>query len=89
MIDLESFRWVVELLITALAIILFWNFRSLKSEVVQVSAVLALVDKDLQQYKLHVSEHYATSSDMKSFIDAVFKKLDRIEDKLDKKADKT
>lgn len=53
------------------------------------------LDRDLQSYKLHVAETYVTQSDLTKAIDtfsksveAVFKKLERIEDKLDNKADK-
>ena len=51
--------------------------------------------RELSEFKLHCSETYSTKDDLaKAFehlgkaIDAVFAKLERIEDKLDKKVDK-
>lgn len=53
------------------------------------------IDKTIADFKLNVAQNYVTHNDLsKTFeafnraIDAVFKKLDRIEDKLDSKADK-
>jgi len=86
--DFEAVRVVVELLVTALASVLFWNFKGMQAEHKKEVELRGALDKDLQAYKLHVAEHYATSSDMKALIEAVFKKLDRIEEKLDGKADK-
>ena len=47
------------------------------------AAIVALV-ADLAAYKLHVAETYTTNKAM----DSILSKLDRIEDKLDKKQDK-
>jgi hypothetical protein len=86
--EFETVRVVVELLVTALATILFWNFRSLKIELREEVIAREGVNRDLQEHKLHVAETYATNTDLRGFIEAVFKKLDRIEDKIDQKADK-
>lgn len=44
--------------------------------------------EDLANYKTHVAENYARSEDVKNLGDRLEKHLTRIEDKLDKKADK-
>ncbi len=51
--------------------------------------------RELAEFKLHCSETYSTKDDLTKAIeqfsrsiDAVFQKLERIEDKLDKKQDK-
>lgn len=44
--------------------------------------------KDLKSLDDKVSETYARRDDMRTLSDALFKKLDRIEDKLDRKVDK-
>ena len=44
--------------------------------------------KDLKNLDEKVSETYARRDDMRTLSDALFKKLDRIEDKLDRKVDK-
>lgn len=79
---------LIEGLLTILLIVVWWNFRALK---IQADAT----QKDFAEYKLHVAEHYVTQNDLSKTIeafnrsiDAIFKKLERIEDKLDSKADK-
>lgn len=87
--------WIFQGLLTVLFSVLGWNFKTLKDDVVSAAAERDLVNKDLQAYKLHVAETYVTQTDLSKAIDnfgkaieAVFKKLERIEDKLDMKADK-
>jgi len=88
MSELETIRLIIELLVTALATILFWNFKVLKAELREEVIAREGVNRDLQDYKLHVAETYASNSDLHKFVEAVFNKLERIEDKIDKKADK-
>ena len=59
------------------------------------SAEIAELQKELAAHKLYVAEHYVTSNELSKAIetlskaiDAVFLKLDRIDGKLDGKADK-
>lgn len=66
----------------------FWLFRSLVGRV-------DANEKELAAFKLHCAETYVTSSALEKAIDrfsesinAVFKKLERIDQKLDGKADK-
>jgi hypothetical protein len=73
---------------TAVGSVAFWMFRSLVARV-------ETLEKDLGAYKLHVAEIYVTSNELSKAvdafnrsIDAVFAKLERIENKLDTKADK-
>jgi len=73
---------------TGVGAVAFWIFRSL------VARVDAL-EKDSAAYKLHVAETYVTSNELgkaidafNRSIDAVFAKLERIENKLDTKQDK-
>ncbi|NKI68976.1 hypothetical protein GN109_06050 [Collimonas pratensis] len=87
--------WVVQGLLAVLCSVLGWNFKTLRADVVAASTEREAVNKDLQAYKLHVAETYVTQTDLSKAIDnfgkaieAVFKKLERIEDKLDMKADK-
>lgn len=86
--ELDTIRLIIELLVTALATILFWNFKALKAELREELLAREALNRDLQEHKLHVAETYATNTDLRGFIEAVFKKLDRIEDKIDQKADK-
>lgn len=68
--------------------VLWWIVRKLVADVRET-------EKDFSGYKLHVSEAYSTKSDLnKAFeqlgrsVEAVFAKLERIENKIDQKADK-
>lgn len=90
--DFEIARLVAELivalLVTPFGIVLWWNFRTVKAQGEKTK-------DDLAAYKLHAAETYSTKNDLgkaieqfSRSIDAVFAKLERIEDKLDSKADK-
>jgi hypothetical protein len=86
--DLEAARLIVEFLAAPFAIVLWWNFRSVK-------AMAEKTKEELAAYKLHAAETFSTKNDLgkaieqfSRSIDAVFAKLERIEDKLDGKADK-
>ncbi|OVE48547.1 hypothetical protein CBW21_08250 [Chromobacterium violaceum] len=61
----------------------------------QHSKALAELHKDLSEHRLHVAENYVTNTVLTRALDslndtikAVFQKLDRIDEKLDRKADK-
>lgn len=90
---------VVGLLVTPFALVLWWMLRKLVGDVASLEkagqARAAAQDKDLGEYKLHVSETFSTKNDLGKVmeqlnrsVDAVFNKLERIEDKLDSKVDK-
>ena len=84
----ESARIIAEFLVVPFAVVLWWMLRRLVADVREL-------EKEVSTYKLHVSETYSTKNDLTKAIeqfsrsiDAVFAKLERIEDKLDLKADK-
>lgn len=86
--DMETTRLIIEFLAAPFAVVLWWNFRALKAQSERTKDELA-------EYKLHAAETYSTKNDLSKAIeqfsrsiDAVFAKLERIEDKLDSKADK-
>jgi hypothetical protein len=88
MIELETARWVIELILVGLAVVLWFLMRKLIVDVENLGKALA-------EYKLHVAEKYVTQDGMTKAFDSigiqiaeVFRKLERIDDKLDKKADK-
>jgi hypothetical protein len=73
---------------TAIGTVAFWMFRSL---VARVDAN----EKELAEFKLEAAKTFVTSGALEKAIDrlsesinAVFKKLERIDEKLDGKADK-
>lgn len=95
MIEPMMIFYMVNGLLGALCAVLWWNFITLKSLIDDCNKARLLDVADLQAYKLHASETYITQTDLSKAIEnfgkameAVFKKLERIEDKLDLKADK-
>lgn len=101
--SIEVIRLVIELvvglLVTPFALVLWWMLRKLVADVAALEKAgqerTAAHDKNLAEYKLHVSETFSTKNDLGKAmeqlvrsVDAVFNKLERIEDKLDSKADK-
>ncbi|NPT59123.1 hypothetical protein [Paraburkholderia elongata] len=73
---------------TAVGTVAWWTFRSIHGRV-------EANEKDLAAFKLHCAETYVTSSALEKAIDrfsesinAVFDKLNRIDEKLDRKVDK-
>lgn len=88
MSDLQTFRWALDLLLIGLASVLWFLLRKLIADV-------GAITKALSDYKLHVAETYVTQASLSKSMDnlagsigEVFRKLERIEDKLDGKADK-
>lgn len=75
--------------------VVWYLFNSSKDDSKKNSAEISELQKELAAHKLYVAEHYVTSNELSKAIetlskaiDAVFLKLDRIDGKLDGKADK-
>ncbi len=62
-------------------VVIGFNYKDLKTK---VEANI----KEIDALKLHCSETYPTKNDLMKSFEAIFKKLDKIEDKLDRKQDK-
>jgi hypothetical protein len=79
--------WLI-LIATGCGAVIWWMFRSMHSRVEKLETAHA-------DFKLHCAETFVTSNTLEKALDnlnrtinAVFAKLERIEDKLDSKADK-
>ncbi|MBP4049033.1 hypothetical protein [Chromobacterium violaceum] len=83
----------------AVSTVAWYLYRRLQGQVdrhgEQHSKELAELRQDLSEHRLHVAENYVTDTVLTKALDnlndtikAVFKKLDRIDEKLDRKADK-
>jgi len=81
MSDLDIVIKIVELLGGCLMAVLWWNFKAAQAD-------LKTTAKDIADFKYYVAQTYVTQPALKELVDAIFKKLDRIEDKLDGKVDK-
>lgn len=83
-----DFNVLIGLAITGAGTVVWWLFRTVHSRVESA-------EKALAEFRLHCAETFVTSNTLEKALDnlnktiaAVFAKLERIEDKLDLKADK-
>lgn len=87
--DLQRFLWfALQALGGGFCTLTWFNYRDLKANLEANRA-------DLAKYKIHIAETYVTQNELTKAIDAfhrsvdaIFAKLERIEDKLDHKQDK-
>ena len=79
--DEANYQWLINSAFTALATIFGWLARQLWDAV-------GILKKDLSNLREEIANDRVHKSDFKDLSDAIFRKLDRIEDKLDGKADK-
>ncbi len=86
--ELETARWVIELVVGGFSVVVWFLLRKLIAD-------MGDLEKALAAYKLHVAETYVTQSGLTKAVEnfsagigEVFRKLERIEDKLDLKQDK-
>jgi hypothetical protein len=63
--------------------------NNINSRIERQASADAELAKDLQKVELLVAGEYVRREDMKTLSDAIFSKLDRIENKLDGKMDKS
>jgi uncharacterized coiled-coil protein SlyX len=90
--------WLI-LIATGCGVVIWYLYRSLHAKVdagaIELNSRAASAEKALAEFKLHCAETYVTANNFERALQgltetfkAVFAKLDRIEDKLDGKADK-
>lgn len=87
--------WVLQFLLGGFGVVLWSMFRDTKKDLSTLQSEVDTNKQELQNYKLHVAEKYVTSTSLEKALEtvidsikAMFVKLDKIEEKLDKKADK-
>ena len=79
--DEANYQWLVNAGFTALSTLFGWLARQLWDAV-------SVLKKDLSSLREEIANERVHKMDFKDLSDAIFRKLDRIEDKLDGKADK-
>lgn len=75
-------------LLTVVSTVGGWFLHQLHAKTEHLETLLQGVTNTLAREYVHKNDLAGVKSDIKEMIDAVFRKLDRIEDKLDQKADK-
>lgn len=84
----QGAQFIFNVMLTLVATLGGWVLRSIHEAVKDLQQNdQALTDK-IQSIELLVAGNYVQKSDMQHALDALFNKLDRIENKLDKKVDK-
>lgn len=84
----QGAQFIFNVLLALTATLGGWVLRSIHEAVKDLQKNdQALTDK-IQSIELLVAGNYVQKSDMQHALDALFNKLDRIENKLDKKVDK-
>lgn len=79
--DDSGFQWLINTGFAVISSIFGWLARQLWDAV-------GSLKKDLSKLREEIANDRVHKSDFKDLSDAIFRKLDRIEDKLDGKADK-
>jgi len=86
--DFENIRLVVEIVGGALFTFISWTLKKAIND-------LREVEKSLAEFKLHVAENYVTQNGLEKVIEqftrsneAIMRQLERMDNKLDGKADK-
>jgi hypothetical protein len=80
-VNMEEYQWIVNTGFIVVSSVFGWLARQLWDAV-------GSLKKDLSNLREEIANDRVHKSDFRDLSDAIFRKLDRIEDKLDGKADK-
>lgn len=80
--------WIAGFLMTSLFGLIAWVLKMIFGTVKKQRDDHDTLSKSLSDHKLHAAETFVHKNDLRDFVDRVMVKLDKIDDKLDKKADK-
>ena len=84
----QSAQFVFNILLTLTATLGGWVLRSIHEAVKDLQKNDEHLADKIQSIELLVAGNYVQKADMQRAMDALFNKLDRIENKLDRKVDK-
>ncbi len=84
----ENFQMFFNIAITLIGFLGGWVLNSLKSSIEALQKADASLTKEVQKIEVLVAGSYVKRDDLDKLSDVLFAKLDRIEAKLDHKADK-
>lgn len=80
--------WAIGTVISLGAALTGWVFKMVFSSIKEVEKNNQDLAAKLSAHELHSAQTYATKKDLDAGIDRIMTKLDKIDDKLDGKADK-
>lgn len=80
--------WLLGTVISLGAALTGWVFKMVFDAIKEVETNNSSLSKSLADHKLHAAETFATKADVQNGFDRVMIKLDKIDEKLDGKADK-
>lgn len=84
----ENYQMLFNIAITLVGFLGGWVLNSLKSSIEALQKADASLTKEVQKIEVLVAGQYVRKEDFDRLGEAIFEKLDRIYEKLDKKADK-
>lgn len=84
----ENYQMLFNIAITLVGFLGGWVLNSLKSSIEALQKADASLTKEVQKIEVLVAGSYVKRDDLDKLSDVLFAKLDRIEAKLDHKADK-
>jgi len=88
MIGLDSFISIIQIVVTVAAGIIVMLARrvidDLRGTIADLQANVQRLDKDLNSHKLEVATRYATATEIRDVREDIGKRLDKIDDKLDR-----
>ena len=81
-------QWVLNALFTITGALLGWLLNSIRESIRDLQSQDSIISDKVQHIEVYLAGNYVKREDMKELSDTLFKKLDRIESKLDGKQDK-
>ena len=87
--DLDVFIWAVGVVLTVGVPITGWIFNMIFSKLEKQINNHDALESRFESHRLHAAENFATKMEVRDMTDRVLSKLDKIDEKLDKKMDKS
>lgn len=84
----DFLMWAGGIIFTCAAGITSWVIAMVRAEIKDLRSNHDVLETRFDAHRLYAAETFTTKADVKDMTDRVLAKLDKIDDKLDKKADK-
>lgn len=85
---IEFLMWAGGIIVTGIFTLIGFIMRMIFGKIKDTETNHAVLSARLESHRLHTVETFATKVDVNKGFDRMMEKLDKIDDKLDKKADK-